>query len=123
MMDSSLAVKGTLKVSLEFATDASKKLFQSNVGVGSSFSQLIQASMEFTIEGRIAWVEIEGCVLIREAERTQEGVSRVYGVISDEESDSDVSLKEGDFNVEDTGICRDESDVEEVPETLLEERL
>ncbi|GJR91205.1 nucleotide-binding alpha-beta plait domain-containing protein [Tanacetum coccineum] len=36
-----------------------KKLFHSNVGVGSWFSQLIQASKDFTIEGRIVWVEIE----------------------------------------------------------------
>ncbi|GJT48259.1 RNA-directed DNA polymerase, eukaryota, reverse transcriptase zinc-binding domain protein [Tanacetum coccineum] len=39
---------------------ASKKLFHANVGVGSWFSQLIQASKDFTIEGRIVWVEIEG---------------------------------------------------------------
>ncbi|GJV14452.1 hypothetical protein Tco_1359775 [Tanacetum coccineum] len=41
-------------------SEASKKLFHSNVGIGSWFSQLIQASKDFTIEGRIVWVEIEG---------------------------------------------------------------
>ncbi|GKB58696.1 RNA-directed DNA polymerase, eukaryota [Tanacetum coccineum] len=66
----------------------SKKLFHANVGVGSWFSQLIQASMDFTIEGRVVWVEIEG-----------------------------------DLQLEDTGICGGESDVEEVPETMFEERL
>ncbi|GKB87231.1 RNA-directed DNA polymerase, eukaryota [Tanacetum coccineum] len=170
---------GELWVSLEFATDASKKLFQSNVGVGSWFSQLIQASMEFTIEGRIAWVEIEGVPFKLWSENTFKRIASKWGVLlhmddqeencfhskrlcistkvgtnisesfkiiyrgkvswiraneapgwvpefmdeSDEESDSDVSLKEEDLNVEVTGICRDESDVEEVPETLFEERL
>nr|GEY87971.1 nucleotide-binding alpha-beta plait domain-containing protein [Tanacetum cinerariifolium] len=31
-----------------------------NVSIGSWFSQLKQASMEFNTEGRIAWVEVEG---------------------------------------------------------------
>ncbi|GKA21979.1 RNA-directed DNA polymerase, eukaryota [Tanacetum coccineum] len=137
-------------VSLEFATDASKKLFQSNVGVGSWFSQLIQASMEFTIEGRIAWVEIEGVPFKLWSENTFKRIASKWGVLlhmddqeencfhskrlcistkvefmdeSDEESDSDISLKEGDLNVEDTVICRYESDVEEVPEILFEERV
>ncbi|GJS70202.1 RNA-directed DNA polymerase, eukaryota [Tanacetum coccineum] len=51
---------GELWVLLEFDSEASKKLFHANVGVGSWFSQLIQASKDFTIEGRIVWVEIEG---------------------------------------------------------------
>ncbi|GJR30324.1 nucleotide-binding alpha-beta plait domain-containing protein [Tanacetum coccineum] len=51
---------GELWVLLEFASEASKKMFHANVGVGSWFSQLIQASMEFIIEGRIVWVKIEG---------------------------------------------------------------
>ncbi|GKB07845.1 RNA-directed DNA polymerase, eukaryota, reverse transcriptase zinc-binding domain protein [Tanacetum coccineum] len=51
---------GELWVLVEFDSEASKKLFHSNVGIGSWFSQLIQASKDFTIEGRIVWVEIEG---------------------------------------------------------------
>nr|GEV97170.1 RNA-directed DNA polymerase, eukaryota [Tanacetum cinerariifolium] len=74
---------GELWVLLEFASEDSKILFHANVGVGSWFSQLIQASMDFIIKGRIVWVEIEG----------------------------------------DTCICGGESDVEEVMETLFEERL
>nr|GEZ87602.1 nucleotide-binding alpha-beta plait domain-containing protein [Tanacetum cinerariifolium]GFA09575.1 nucleotide-binding alpha-beta plait domain-containing protein [Tanacetum cinerariifolium] len=55
----SLLYMGKLWVLLEFALEDSKKLFHANVGVGSWFSQLIQASMDFIIEGRIVWVEIE----------------------------------------------------------------
>ncbi|GJS67976.1 nucleotide-binding alpha-beta plait domain-containing protein [Tanacetum coccineum] len=51
---------GELWVLVEFDSEASKKLFHANVGIGSWFSQLIQASKDFTIEGRIVWVEIEG---------------------------------------------------------------
>ncbi|GJV53935.1 RNA-directed DNA polymerase, eukaryota, reverse transcriptase zinc-binding domain protein, partial [Tanacetum coccineum] len=36
------------------------KLFQENVSIGSWFSQLKHANMEFNTEGRIAWVEVEG---------------------------------------------------------------
>ncbi|GJR49389.1 hypothetical protein Tco_1399910, partial [Tanacetum coccineum] len=50
---------GELWVLVEFDSEASKKLFHANVGVGSWFSQLIQASKDFTIEGRIVWVKIE----------------------------------------------------------------
>ncbi|GJX30348.1 RNA-directed DNA polymerase, eukaryota [Tanacetum coccineum] len=51
---------GELWVLLGFASEDSKKLFHDNVGVGSWFSRLKQASMEFNSEGRIVWVEIEG---------------------------------------------------------------
>ncbi|GJX62387.1 hypothetical protein Tco_0295287 [Tanacetum coccineum] len=50
---------GELWVLVEFDSEASKKLFHSNVGIGSWFSQLIQASKDFTIEGRIVWVEMQ----------------------------------------------------------------
>ncbi|GJS70205.1 hypothetical protein Tco_0703046 [Tanacetum coccineum] len=60
--DLSNSLMGRVKefASLSNLKMASKKLFHSNVGIGSWFSQLIQASKDFTIEGRIVWVEIEG---------------------------------------------------------------
>ncbi|GKD43928.1 nucleotide-binding alpha-beta plait domain-containing protein [Tanacetum coccineum] len=51
---------GELWVMMEFVTEESIKLFRDNVSVGSWFSQIKQASMDFVTEGRIAWVEIEG---------------------------------------------------------------
>jgi hypothetical protein len=51
---------GELWVLLEFESTKAKELFQDNVGVGSWFSVLRQASNDFTTEGRIVWVEVEG---------------------------------------------------------------
>nr|GEV78374.1 RNA-directed DNA polymerase, eukaryota [Tanacetum cinerariifolium] len=50
---------GEMWVMLEFVTEKSMKLFRDNVSVGSWFSQINQASMDFVTEGRIAWVELE----------------------------------------------------------------
>ncbi|GJT02284.1 hypothetical protein Tco_0823453 [Tanacetum coccineum] len=51
---------GELWVLLEFDNTKAKELFRDNVGVGSWFSVLRQASHDFTPEGRIAWVDVEG---------------------------------------------------------------
>ena len=51
---------GCLWVMIEFKSVEVKDKFQSNVGKGSWFSKLIQASKDFTIDGRVTWVEIEG---------------------------------------------------------------
>ncbi|GJT11333.1 hypothetical protein Tco_0858375 [Tanacetum coccineum] len=51
---------GELWVLLEFNNTKAKELFRDNVGVGSWFSVLRQASHDFTPEGRIAWVDVEG---------------------------------------------------------------
>ncbi|GKD90844.1 nucleotide-binding alpha-beta plait domain-containing protein, partial [Tanacetum coccineum] len=50
---------GELWVLLEFDNTKAKELFRDNVGVGSWFSVLRQASHDFTPEGRIAWVDVE----------------------------------------------------------------
>ncbi|GKE43743.1 nucleotide-binding alpha-beta plait domain-containing protein [Tanacetum coccineum] len=47
---------GELWVLLEFDNTKAKELFRDNVGVGSWFSVLCQASHDFTPEGRIAWI-------------------------------------------------------------------
>ncbi|GJY87322.1 RNA-directed DNA polymerase, eukaryota [Tanacetum coccineum] len=51
---------GELWVMLEFKTEESKLKFKDNIGAMSWFSQIIEASIDFEIEGRIAWVEVEG---------------------------------------------------------------
>ncbi|GJZ25457.1 hypothetical protein Tco_0569710 [Tanacetum coccineum] len=38
-------------------------MFQSNVSVGTCFTQILQASNDFIVEGRVAWVEIESVPL------------------------------------------------------------
>ncbi|GJS72723.1 RNA-directed DNA polymerase, eukaryota [Tanacetum coccineum] len=59
-VDIKIQYMGELWVMMEFVTEESIKLFRDNVSVGSWFSQIKQASMDFVTEGRIAWVEIEG---------------------------------------------------------------
>ncbi|GJU03452.1 RNA-directed DNA polymerase, eukaryota, reverse transcriptase zinc-binding domain protein [Tanacetum coccineum] len=104
---------GKFWVLLEFASEVSKNLFQSNMGVGSWFTQLIQASMNFSIDGRVAWVEIEEVP----------GWVPDFMEETDEDYDSDDGSKEGGLKVEDVAILGGKSDVEEVLETEFEERL
>ncbi|GJY29020.1 ribonuclease H-like domain-containing protein [Tanacetum coccineum] len=47
-------ILGNDKVSLEEA----KKTFQSNVGIGTWFAKIQQASTDFFVEGRVAWVKL-----------------------------------------------------------------
>nr|GEV20632.1 nucleotide-binding alpha-beta plait domain-containing protein [Tanacetum cinerariifolium] len=58
--DIKISYMGEFWVLLEFDSIKTKDAFYSNVGVGSWFSALRQASNEFITEGRIAWVEVEG---------------------------------------------------------------
>nr|GEX90494.1 nucleotide-binding alpha-beta plait domain-containing protein [Tanacetum cinerariifolium] len=58
-MDIKIQYMGEMRVMLEFGTEKSMKLFKDNVSVGSWFSQINQASMDFVTEGRIAWVELK----------------------------------------------------------------
>nr|GEV33220.1 RNA-directed DNA polymerase, eukaryota [Tanacetum cinerariifolium] len=51
---------GELWVLLEFANVKSKDAFSVNIGVDSWFSEIRQASMNFTPKGRIVWIEAEG---------------------------------------------------------------
>ncbi|GJY10547.1 nucleotide-binding alpha-beta plait domain-containing protein [Tanacetum coccineum] len=57
---------GELWALLKFASEESKNLFQENAGVGTWFSQLQQASIDFIVDGRITWVKIEGIPLIND---------------------------------------------------------
>nr|GEZ83294.1 nucleotide-binding alpha-beta plait domain-containing protein [Tanacetum cinerariifolium] len=51
---------GELWVLIEFKSAKVKDLFKENGGANSLFSVLNQASEDFTLGGRIAWVELEG---------------------------------------------------------------
>ncbi|GKD57143.1 hypothetical protein Tco_1290530, partial [Tanacetum coccineum] len=52
-----------LWVLLEFESVKVKDLFKENGGANSWFSVLIQATEDFTPEGRIVWMEVEGIPL------------------------------------------------------------
>nr|GFA54174.1 RNA-directed DNA polymerase, eukaryota, reverse transcriptase zinc-binding domain protein [Tanacetum cinerariifolium] len=62
--DIKISYMGEFWVLLEFDFIKTKDAFSSNVGVGSWFSALRQASNEFIAEARIAWVEVEGIIFI-----------------------------------------------------------
>ncbi|GJY06815.1 ribonuclease H-like domain-containing protein [Tanacetum coccineum] len=55
-----LKYMGGFSVMITFQDDETKYKFHTNLGVGSWFSQLIQAHSEFKIDERVIWVEIEG---------------------------------------------------------------
>ncbi|GJU52083.1 RNA-directed DNA polymerase, eukaryota, reverse transcriptase zinc-binding domain protein [Tanacetum coccineum] len=54
---------GGFWVMIEFQSEGAKKSFQSNLSMGTWFSQIMQASHDFIIDERVTWVEIEGIPL------------------------------------------------------------
>ncbi|GKA33082.1 RNA-directed DNA polymerase, eukaryota [Tanacetum coccineum] len=59
-MDIVIKYMGELWVMMEFKSVDSMSKFRECVSVMSWFSQIMDASNEFEVEGRIAWVEVEG---------------------------------------------------------------
>ncbi|PWA69647.1 hypothetical protein CTI12_AA294560 [Artemisia annua] len=59
-VDITIKYMGELWVMLEFNSEETINKFRDNVSVASWFSQIIEATKDFEIEGRIAWVEVEG---------------------------------------------------------------
>ncbi|GJZ12967.1 RNA-directed DNA polymerase, eukaryota, partial [Tanacetum coccineum] len=106
---------------------------------------LIQASTDFTNEGRIVWVEIEGVPIKLWSGNTFKRIASKWGELldiddqddrcfhskrlcapdfveeSDDEDQSDDGSKDGSPKVNDLDSCGDDSDVAEVPETVFEE--
>ncbi|GKE07909.1 nucleotide-binding alpha-beta plait domain-containing protein, partial [Tanacetum coccineum] len=104
---------GGLWVMLQFNTEDAKERFKSNMGIGSWFTQLIQASNSFCIDERVAWAkEVSGWIPEFEDDDDED-------IHSDGEMSKDGTIDEngGTFkfpNVE------DESNCEEVAETIFE---
>ncbi|GKB94371.1 nucleotide-binding alpha-beta plait domain-containing protein [Tanacetum coccineum] len=176
-VDIKIQYMGELWVLLEFGSEEFFEAIQTQCVIRSWFSQLKQATMEFTNKGRIAWMEVEGiplklwtdntfkqiatkwgelldiddqeemcfhlkrlCIHKRKQKRTFLRSFQIYfrgkdfldsfqetpGWVpdfmeeNDEEEQSDVDSKEGEFKVHDTGIYGGDSDVEEARETLFE---
>ncbi|GKB48615.1 RNA-directed DNA polymerase, eukaryota, reverse transcriptase zinc-binding domain protein [Tanacetum coccineum] len=59
-VDLKIKYMGELWVMLEFNSEESKLKFKVNVSVASWFSQIIEASLDFTVEGRIASDNMKG---------------------------------------------------------------
>nr|GEZ44564.1 nucleotide-binding alpha-beta plait domain-containing protein [Tanacetum cinerariifolium] len=102
--DINIRYMGELWVMLKFASCKSNDLFRSNVGAGSWFSVLQQAEYDFTMEGRIVWVEVEEIM-----------------EVSDDDEQSVKDVKGGDIVVHEVGNHGEDSDVDEVSETMFDE--
>nr|GFA29194.1 glucose-methanol-choline oxidoreductase, FAD/NAD(P)-binding domain protein [Tanacetum cinerariifolium] len=81
--DIKIQYMGELWVLLEFVSEDYMKLFQDNVSIGSWFSQLKKASMEFNTEGRTAWVEIEGIPFKLWSDNTFKRIATKWGELLD----------------------------------------
>nr|GFB76753.1 nucleotide-binding alpha-beta plait domain-containing protein [Tanacetum cinerariifolium] len=81
---------GELWVLIEFDSCKTKDHFKQNVRVGSWFSVLQQAMPDLTIEGRIAWIDIEGVPLKLWSDKTFNRIALKWGnlVDVDEEDES-----------------------------------
>ncbi|GJW14586.1 uncharacterized mitochondrial protein-like protein [Tanacetum coccineum] len=103
-----LKYMGGYWVMIEFQSEVTKKMFQTKVGTCTWFSQLQQASNEFTIDGRVTWVEIEGVPLR----------------MCDTDDDSkEGNSKEVDVGLKSVSFMGGNSDVEEVSGTKYEEEI
>ncbi|GJW77720.1 RNA-directed DNA polymerase, eukaryota, partial [Tanacetum coccineum] len=82
-MDIKIQYMREMWVMLEFGTEKSMKLFRDNVSVGSWFSQINQAFMDFVTKGRIAWVELEGIPFKVWSGNTFKRIAAKWGVLLD----------------------------------------
>ncbi|GJS45305.1 nucleotide-binding alpha-beta plait domain-containing protein [Tanacetum coccineum] len=76
-----LKYMGGYWVMIEFQSQEAKKRFQSNVGIGTWFSQLQQVSNDFIIGGRVTWVEIEGIPLKMWSTNTFARIASKWGTL------------------------------------------
>ncbi|GJR97215.1 RNA-directed DNA polymerase, eukaryota, reverse transcriptase zinc-binding domain protein [Tanacetum coccineum] len=120
-------------VMIEFQTEASKEKFKANIGIGSWFSQLEQASNLFHIDERVTWVDIEGISLKDEGKVLWVRAKEVFGwipdFVEDDEQGSDTNDEIRDEDLHDESVCmhnhaivEGESDVEEASETIFENK-
>nr|GEX85716.1 nucleotide-binding alpha-beta plait domain-containing protein [Tanacetum cinerariifolium] len=81
---------GGFWVMFEFTTEEVKKKFQSCTTISSWFSQIQQATCDFTTNGRVSWVEIEGIPLKMRSENTFKRIASKWGVLIhvDDQEDS-----------------------------------
>nr|GEW57858.1 nucleotide-binding alpha-beta plait domain-containing protein [Tanacetum cinerariifolium] len=144
--DINIRYMGELWVMLEFASCMSKDLFRRNVGAGSWFSVLQQAEYDFTVEGRIVWVEVEGVPFKLWTKKTFNRITNKWGFkiafrgkvywirakkvpswipeimkVSDDDEQSVEDVKGGDTVVHEVGNHGEDSDVNEVSEMMFDE--
>ncbi|GJV36861.1 nucleotide-binding alpha-beta plait domain-containing protein [Tanacetum coccineum] len=80
---------GELWVMLEFQSTDSLNKFRECVSIASWFSQIINASIDFEIEGRIAWVEVEGVPFKLWSGNTFRRIANKWGELLDVDDQDD----------------------------------
>ncbi|GJS13616.1 nucleotide-binding alpha-beta plait domain-containing protein [Tanacetum coccineum] len=82
-MDVKIQYMGEFWVMLEFVSEEKMKLFKANVSMGSWFSDIRAASLEFQLSKRIAWVEIEGIPFKLWSSKTFNRIAYKWGELLD----------------------------------------
>ncbi|GKF20370.1 nucleotide-binding alpha-beta plait domain-containing protein [Tanacetum coccineum] len=123
-------------VMIKFQSEEAKKTFQSNVGIGTWFAKIQQASTDFFVEGRVAWVDIEGVPLKMWSDNTFKRIASKWGTLihADSHEDGNLYTKRICINTNITSnilesfkiIYRNEelegdSDTEAVPDTIFDD--
>ncbi|GJU88902.1 RNA-directed DNA polymerase, eukaryota, reverse transcriptase zinc-binding domain protein [Tanacetum coccineum] len=84
-----LKYMGGYWVMIKFQSEEAKKTFQSNVGIGTWFAKIQQASTDFFVEGRVAWVYIEGVPLKMWYDNTFKRIASKWGTLIHADSHED----------------------------------
>ncbi|GJZ87560.1 RNA-directed DNA polymerase, eukaryota [Tanacetum coccineum] len=74
---------GEFWVMLEFTSKETMKMFQDNVSIGSWFSVIRAASLDFQLMKRIAWVEVEGIPFKLWSSKTFNCIATKWGELLD----------------------------------------
>nr|GEU61965.1 nucleotide-binding alpha-beta plait domain-containing protein [Tanacetum cinerariifolium] len=91
-LDIRIRYMGELWIMLEFNSDKARDLFRDNVGANSWFSELRHASNEFSTDGRIVWVEVEGVPLKLWSGNTFKRIASRWGDILDIDDQDNTSF-------------------------------
>ncbi|GJU35247.1 nucleotide-binding alpha-beta plait domain-containing protein [Tanacetum coccineum] len=80
---------GEFWVMMEFNSEETKNKFKDNGSVASWFSQIIEATTDFEVEGRIAWVEVEGIPFKLWSGNTFSRIANKWGKLLDVDDQED----------------------------------
>ncbi|GKD82864.1 nucleotide-binding alpha-beta plait domain-containing protein [Tanacetum coccineum] len=84
-----LKYMGGYWVMIKFQSEEAKKTFQFNVGIGTWFTNIQQAPTDFFVEGRVAWVDIEGVLLKMWSDNTFKRIASKWGTLIHADSHED----------------------------------
>ncbi|GJV09833.1 RNA-directed DNA polymerase, eukaryota [Tanacetum coccineum] len=128
--DITIRYMGGFWVLFQFLTKATQDNFMSHVGVNSWLSKLQQASNSFSIDERVAWIDIEGVPLCVWSRNTFSRISSKWGSLLHDEDASyfhrkrlciKTTIEDNIFDTFKIIVKDQDSEVEEILETVFEE--